>query len=752
MRRCFYSLVLVDITAVVIGILVVSAAEVTVEIVVGISVRNLVLGNICDIVSAIGCVPVVSFILHDNVLIKGVLTDHGASASVADVIAVSVNVLSLLVNGNCVSASCFLPVILTVVGVGISGIVATELIRTNLTNTVTVYVGMVFLTDRIYVVSARGSKPVIVSVKGVYVRVGVVTELIVTVVTNTVVVLSVNVRCLGDCYGVSTCRSVPVSILVTGKGGCFRVVTELLLTYFTESVVVNFIGVSYLFNLKVLMITGDLVPVISSVKGCIIRVGMSAHYVSARIAKSVVVFKVCGIVYVTELFNCKVLMITGDSVVVTFSIGVSPLFCIGVGTHYVSARVAKSVVGFKVCGIVYVTELFNCKVLMITGDSVVVTFSIGVSPLFCIGVGAHYVSALVAKSVVGFKVCRIVYVRFSFGNKVSVCTGVFVPVLSFVKRSFCKGVSAHYVSARVAKTVELFKVFGIVYVGDNFRGKVAVITGDVVPVSVLVKACFFFKGVSAHYVSANVTKSVVGFKIVLVVYVSCKILSCFFTIGKIVVTNSLVVVSVLVRGPFFRELVVTVLISAVCAKTVVLGVGVSYLLVGKSTVDKSVTSGIVPVILTVVAVRIGVGVLVLVVTFGTLVICIPDVSCSFHGAVGSYVSALRGSGVSGFVVVPDGVIDLVLTGTYYVITNVTFAVLVFVNVRILCINNVVSAGCILVVNVSVTCPCFVVGVVTELISAVVTNAVVVCIRVLVRSSELNVTSAGCILPVLVRVA
>ena len=640
MRRCFYSLVLVDITAVVIGILVVSAAEVTVEIVVGISVRNLVLGNICDIVSAIGCVPVVSFILHDNVLVKGVLTDHGASASVADVIAVSVNVLSLLVNGNCVSASCFLPVILTVVGVGISGIVATELIITNLTNTVTVYVGMVFLTDRIYVVSARGSKPVIVSVKGVYVRVGVVTELIVTVVTNTVVVLSVNVRCLGDFYGVSTCRRVPVSILVTGKGGCFRVVTELLLTYFTESVVANFIGVSYLFNLKVLMITGDLVPVMSSVKGCIIRVGVGAHYVSAR----------------------------------------------------------------------------------------------------------------VAKSVVGFKVCRIVYVRFSFGNKVSVCTGVFVPVLSFVKRSFCKGVSAHYVSARVAKTVERFKVFGIVYVGDNFGGKVAVITGDVVPVSVLVKACFFFKGVSAHYVSANVTKSVVGFKIVLVVYVSCKILSCFFTIGKIVVTNSLVVVSVLVRGPFFRELVVTVLISAVCAKTVVLGVGVSYLLVGKSTVDKSVTSGIVPVILTVVAVRIGVGVLVLVVTFGTLVICIPDVSCSFHGAVGSYVSALRGSGVSGFVVVPDGVIDLVLTGTYYVITNVTFAVLVLVNVRILCINNVVSAGCILEVNVSVTCPGFVVGVVTELISAVVTNAVVVCIRVLVRSSELNVTSAGCILPVLVRVA
>ena len=696
MRRCFYSLVLVDITTVVIGILVVSAAEVTVEIVVGISVRNLVLGNICDIVSAIGSVPVVSFILHDNVLVKGVLTDHGAPASVADVIAVSVNVLSLLVNGNCVSASCFLPVILTVVGVGISGIVATELILTNLTNTVTVYVGMVFLTDRIYVVSARGSKPVIVSVKGVYVRVGVVTELIVTVVTNTVVVLSVNVRCLGDFYGVSTCRSVPVSILVTGKGGCFRVVTELLLAYFTESVVANFIGVSYLFNLKVLMITGDHVPVMSSVKGCIIRVGVSAHYVSAR--------------------------------------------------------VAKSVVFFKVCGIVYMTELFNCKVLMITGDSVVVTFSIGVSPLFCIGVGAHYVSALVAKTVERFKVCRIVYVRFSFGNKVSVCTGVFVPVLSFVKRSFCKGVSAHYVSALVAKTVELFKVFGIVYVGDNFGGKVAVITGDVVPVSVLVKVCFFFKGVSAHYVSANVAKSVVGFKIVLVVYVSCKILSCFFTIGKIVVTNSLVVVSVLVRGPFFRELVVAVLISAVCAKTVVLGVGVSYLLVGKSTVDKSVTSGIVPVILTVVAVRIGVGVLVLVVTFGTLVICIPDVSCSFHGAVGSYVSALRGSGVSGFVVVPDGVIDLVLTGTYYVITNVTFAVLVLVNVRILCINNVVSAGCILVVNVSVTCPGFVVGVVTELISAVVTNAVVVCIRVLVRSSELNVTSAGCILPVLVRVA
>ena len=144
--------------------------------------------------------------------------------------------------------------------------------------------------------------------------------------------------------------------------------------------------------------------------------------------------------------------------------------------------------------------------------------------------------------------------------------------------------------------------------------------------------------------------------------------------------------------------------------------------------------------------------LVLVVTFGTLVICIPDVSCSFHGAVGSYVSALRGSGVSGFVVVPDGVIDLVLTGTYYVITNVTFAVLVLVNVRILCINNVVSAGCPLVVNVCVTCPGIVVGVVTELISAVVTNAVVVCIRVLVRSSEFNVTSAGCILPVLVRVA
>ena len=477
------------------------------------------------------------------------------------------------------SASCDLPVILTVIGVGISGIVATELIHTNLTNTVAVCVGMVLLTNGIYVVSAGGSIPVIVGVKGVYVRVGVVTELIVTIVTYTVVVLGVNVRCLGDCYVVSTGRSVPVSILVTGKGFSYGVVTELIATIVTDTVVV--LGVN-----------------------------------------------------VRSLGDCYVVS-TGRSVPVSFSVAGKNIGY-GVVTELIVTLFAKSVVAF----LVYVVKLSYGEVGVLTGDSVPVSFCV-VGVCFSIGVCAHYVCTIIAKTV---EVVYGINVRNYGRSKVGMLTGDSVPVSVFVRGVvLCVFMLAGFVSAIVAKTVEGFKVFGVVYVRSCLGSEVLMLTGDSVPVSVFIGGVLVCVGVSTHYICTNVAKTVIGFKVFGIVYVSCEVLGCFSVLGKNVVTNSLLPVTVLVSGPFGREVVVTELIFANLTNTVVVLVYVSDLIVGKNTVDKLVADGLVPVELCVILVIGGVGVLVLVTASGTLVICIPGVSCSFHGAAGGNVTALRGS-------------------------------------------------------------------------------------------------------------
>lgn len=193
---------------------------------------------------------------------------------------------------------------------------------------------------------------------------------------------------------------------------------------------------------------------------------------------------------------------------------------------------------------------------------------------------------------------------------------------------------------------------------------------------------------------------------------------------------------------------VTELIVTGFANAVVIFVYVSYLFVGKNVVDKFVTGGVVPVELCIVAVIGGVAVLVLVVTLGTLVISIPDVSCCFHSAVGGIVAALRRSGVSGFGVLPLAVVDFVLAVTYYVSALVTFAVLVLIKVSCGFSNYVVSARGLLKVIILVEGPSLVVGVVAELISAIIADTVVVIVAVLVVASKFNVTSAGCVLPVL----
>ena len=187
---------------------------------------------------------------------------------------------------------------------------------------------------------------------------------------------------------------------------------------------------------------------------------------------------------------------------------------------------------------------------------------------------------------------------------------------------------------------------------------------------------------SAHYVAANVAKTVVGFKICRIVYVSSEILDCFFTLGKNVIANSLVPVVVSVSGPFGRELVVAVLESAFITNTVVVCVSVSvrYLLTGKNTVYQTVTVGVVPVVIVIVGINGSVSVYVLVFAENTLVICIPGVSCCFHSAVRSTVTAVRRSGVCGFVGIPYVVVDGVVSGTYYVTAIVALAVAVFVSV------------------------------------------------------------------------
>ena len=80
-RSSFYCVVLIDRSVVIVGILVVSAAVVTSKVVVGISVGNLVLGDIFDIVSAVRNVPVMSFVVL-KYGIKGVIADHRTFASV----------------------------------------------------------------------------------------------------------------------------------------------------------------------------------------------------------------------------------------------------------------------------------------------------------------------------------------------------------------------------------------------------------------------------------------------------------------------------------------------------------------------------------------------------------------------------------------------------------------------------------------------------------------------------------------------
>ena len=75
--------------------------------------------------------------------------------------------------------------------------------------------------------------------------------------------------------------------------------------------------------------------------------------------------------------------------------------------------------------------------------------------------------------------------------------------------------SAHYVSAIVAKTVVGFKDFLIINVGYCLGSEVLMLTGDSVPVSVFVSSVLVFVGVSTHYVCTYVAKTVVGFKLFL---------------------------------------------------------------------------------------------------------------------------------------------------------------------------------------------------------------------------------------------